>query len=297
MWYHLLRRQAEFIMDDNALAGIRILVTRAAGQAEKLTGRLLAHGASVEELALIEIKEPEDFADLDGCLSKLGNEGYDWLIFASANAVRYTVARAQTLQICLSEILLQSSVRTAVVGEATARAAAGFNLNVDFAPQKFVSDFLVKQFPDYPNLEGKRIFWPRTNIGREIIAEKFTEAGATVDCAIAYLTVTPQFSPAQAQNIVDRIRQGKIDIITLTSSQAAQNLAVLLQIGLGEENPGTIEVLLKNLKLAAIGPVTADTAKQYLGKIDVVADEHTMAGLTEALLASLKFKQKPFGQT
>ena len=279
--------------DDNALNGIRILVTRAVGQAEKLTGKLEAHGASVEELPLIEIKEPTDFSRLDYCLQNLHK--YDWIIFASANAVRHTMARAEVLQIPITKILLQYGVRVAVVGAATARVAAGFKLKVAFAPEQYVADFMVDQFPDYPELEGKNIFWPRTDIGRDVIAERLTAAGATVDCAVAYLTVTPQFSQEQADKIVRQLGENYFDAITLTSSSAAANLAMLLAMGLKDEgqNEARLKALLGHVKLAAIGPITASTAKKYLGKIDIEATDHTMAGLTEALLASLKFKQKP----
>ena len=280
--------------DENALTGIRILVTRAVGQAEKLTGKLQVHGAIVEELPLIEIKEPIDFGPLDLCLKKLHT--YDWIIFASANAVRHTLARAEALQIPLEGLLLQYGVRVAVVGAATARAAGAFKLKVDFAPRQFVSDFLVDEFPDYPKLEGKNIFWPRTNIGRDTILEGLSAAGATVDCAVAYSTVTPQFSKEQAKKLVGQLRENHFDAITLTSSFAAANLLTLLQMGLADQGASDhreIDSLLSQVKLAAIGPVTAATAKKYLGKIDIEAADHTMAGLTEALLASLKFKQKP----
>ena len=286
--------------EEQALIGIRILVTRAVGQAGKLTSKLQAHGAFVEELPLIEIKDPTDFGPLDKCLKSLPK--YDWMIFASANAVRHTMARAEALGVPIKEMLSQHSVAIAVVGAATARVAAGYDLKVAFAPEHFVSDSLVEQFPDFARLEGKNIFWPRTDIGREIIVEKLSEAGATVDCAIAYLTVTPQFSPEQAQKLVRQLEANYFDAITLTSSQAVKNLAAILKKGLPEsfENgfalddnaSAQLKALLLPVKLAAIGPVTAEAAKKYLGKIDIEATDHTMAGLTEALLASLKFRQK-----
>ena len=67
------------------LAGSRVLVTRAAHQAGKLSEGLRALGIEPVEVAVIEIRPPLDFAPLDRALRSLSN--YDWLILTSANTV------------------------------------------------------------------------------------------------------------------------------------------------------------------------------------------------------------------
>ena len=69
-----------------SLAGRRVLVTRAAHQAGKLSEGLRALGAEPVEVPLLEIHPPESFAALDTALLALGS--YDWLILTSANTVR-----------------------------------------------------------------------------------------------------------------------------------------------------------------------------------------------------------------
>ena len=68
------------------LAGRRVLVTRAAHQAGKLSDALRALGAEPVEVPVLEIGPPENLEPLDAALRKLAT--YDWLIFTSANAVR-----------------------------------------------------------------------------------------------------------------------------------------------------------------------------------------------------------------
>lgn len=75
----------------------RVLVTRAAHQAGKLSEGLRAAGFEAVEVPVLEIRPPATFAALDRALRQL--DGYDWLIFTSANAVRAVVERAAALGI------------------------------------------------------------------------------------------------------------------------------------------------------------------------------------------------------
>ena len=77
------------------LAGRRVLVTRAAHQAGKLSEGLRAKGAEPVEVPVLEIFPPEDFEPLDRALRQL--DEYDWLILTSANAVRALAERAAAL--------------------------------------------------------------------------------------------------------------------------------------------------------------------------------------------------------
>ena len=280
------------IKSEKPLAGLKVLVTRAQGQSEKFREMLVPLGAEVSEIPVIEISQTNDFAGLDNALGNLRD--YDWLIFASKNAVEHTLARAQTLGVSIDKV---PAVKLAAIGPATAGELLKNGLAVDFCPTNFVAEFLVEEFPNYPNLQGTKVLWPKTNIGRSLIADQLTAAGATVDTVIAYLTGLPGEHTDLARQLVDQLRAGKIDVITLASAQSARNLAKLISLGLSlEDGPtvpsATMTSLLAAVKIAAIGPVTAKAARQVLGKVDIEAAQYTMAGLTEALLASLKFGQK-----
>ena len=67
------------------LAGRTVVITRARAQAGEFAARLEAYGARIVACPTIEIVEPKSYAALDQALENL--YGYDWLIFASANAV------------------------------------------------------------------------------------------------------------------------------------------------------------------------------------------------------------------
>ena len=67
---------------------------------------------------------------------------------------------------------------------------------------------------------------------------------------------------------------GEIDIVTFASSSTVTNLLSLI---------GGEQEVLERVTVACIGPVTAATAAKAGLKVDIVAHEHTIPGLVEAL--------------
>lgn len=126
-------------MIEQPLAGRRILVTRAAHQAGKLSEALRELGAEPVEVPVLEIRPPESFDPLDRALRQLGV--YNWLIFTSANAVRTLVERIAAVGVRTGPL---PSLKVAAVGAATARAAQDVGFPVTFVPESYVAESLVE---------------------------------------------------------------------------------------------------------------------------------------------------------
>jgi uroporphyrinogen-III synthase len=114
------------------LVGKRVLVTRAAHQAGKLSEGLRALGAEPVEVPVIEIRPPSDFAPLDRVLRTL--DSYDWLILTSANTVHALAERAAALDLSLA---------ATTVGKATAEAARQVGFAVALVPETYVAENLI----------------------------------------------------------------------------------------------------------------------------------------------------------
>jgi uroporphyrinogen-III synthase len=69
-----------------ALAGKRVVVTRAAEQSESLLTALREQGAIAIALPLVAYAQPDDLRPLDDTIRNLGR--YDWVFLTSQNAVR-----------------------------------------------------------------------------------------------------------------------------------------------------------------------------------------------------------------
>ncbi len=319
------------------------MVTRAEEQADSFATLLQDQGATTIERALLAVHPASDYTKLDQALKDLGQ--YDWIIFASHNAVKFTLQRLKALGLSAQAL---SCCQLASIGAATSSSLNEVGLTVAFQPTAYVAESLAAELPQQTNLAGKRLLWPKTNIGRLLIAQELEAAGAKVDIAIAYESGLPANKEQLAVELVGLLQDKAIDIITLASAQTARNLGLVLELGLqlqmrGQMEPATERVteaisdvnpellsgatadteqplhpeaklmskrsqteaakadhkeklalakedLLASVKIAAIGPITASAAEQSLGRVDLVAKDHTLKGLA-ALLASLKFEQ------
>ncbi len=243
----------------SALAGLRIVITRAEEQAGELAARLTALGAEVIELATIAIAPASDYGPLDAAAASLAS--YDWLIFTSANGVRAFARRAD---------LSALRARVCAIGPATRRALEELGLKVDLVPERYVAESLVAAFASEP-LAGRRILLPRAAVARDVVPRELKRLGAEVDVVEAYRTVIPEDAQARAQAIFAAGR--KPDWIAFTSSSTANNFLAVAGKG-----------ALEGVRVASIGPVTSATLRGQGVAITAEAARYTIDGLIDAIL-------------
>lgn len=280
-------------MNDLPLQGLRIVVTRSKKQAAGLSSKFKDLGAEVYEFPVISITAPDSWAPLDEAIEKI--KRYDWVLFASANAVDAFVARSAQVGIGKEEL---DFTKFAVIGPGTASALEEYGIKPSFCPSTFIAETLVAEFPEYPNLQGKRILWPRTNVGRPYVLDRMTEAGAKVDVVEAYHTSLPANEQEIAERLTTLLWKNVVDVITLASAQSARNLKTILTSGinkkLGDKNfevpigMDSITYALEGVVIATIGPETSAAARKHLGRVDIEAKVFTIDGLVEAIVKGVQ---------
>ena len=247
------------------LAGRRILVTRAAHQAGKLSEGLRALGAEPVEVAVLEIRPPESFDALDAALRQL--DRYDWLILTSANTVRALVERAEILEIVLTQ---PTRLQVAAIGEATAVAARTAGLQVAFVPEAYVAESLVDGL--LAQAAGQRILVARAAVARDVISDALRAAGAEVDVVEAYRNVLPEAAPEQLrQTLVEGLSAA-----TFTSSSSATHLAEAARIA-------GIAWPFAGVQAVSIGPITSQTLRELDWPPAAEADASDIPGLIAAV--------------
>jgi uroporphyrinogen III methyltransferase/synthase len=251
--------------DTKPLFGKRVLVTRSREQASALSQQLRELGAEPLEYPAIEIAPPKDIAPLDEAIARLPT--YDWLIFTSANGVRALVDRMSEKG---TDIQALARPKIAAIGPATAQALAGYGLRVDYLPEVYTSEEIAAGIGD---VAGQRMLLPRAARAPKQLAQALRGKGAVVDEVAAYRTL----AVAAPDELKALLSDGQIDIVTFTSSSTVRNLVASLQ------GPTPADVLSRCL-VACIGPVTARTAARLGIRVDVVAREHTIPGLVEAIV-------------
>ena len=262
------------------LSGLRVLVGRARHQAGALSAGLRELGAEVLEVPFIEIRKPRSFRPLDAALKNLPK--YHWLILTSVNGVEAMWERIAKLR--LSKKQLQH-LRIAAIGPATMKAIQQKNVNVDIVPEQYVAESVVRKLRR--RVKGKRVLLVRAKVARDIIPCELRAAGAQVDVVEAYETIMPKSSRARLRATLEN-PQLRPDFITLTSSSTVRNFMTLMGTdGRGRPrhpNP------LNGVRLASIGPVTSSTLREFNLRVDIEANEYTIPGLIQAVIASVRSK-------
>jgi uroporphyrinogen III methyltransferase/synthase len=258
--------------DSRPLFGKRILVTRPREQAAEFVNLLEALGAQPIEAPMISIAPPHDWSQLDAACTHLSD--FDWIVFSSAHAVDAFIER---LLVSPLDFRALHGVRLCCVGPSTAEKLTRVGLKVDLVPSESRAEAVVRAIIEQGPVKGARVLLPRSDIGREVIAEELTKRGADVTEAIAYRTVAVDLEREGGPDIYRMLLDRAIDVVTFTSPSAVRNFVELL----GEDQTAD---LLKPTIVASIGPVTAEAATQYDIHSAVVPAHYTIAALVDAIV-------------
>jgi len=248
--------------ENRPLFGLRVVVTRAREQAGELVTRLQAQGAATVEVPAIEIRDPADGgAALAAAVGRLG--AYDWVVLTSSNGARRLLDAVRDRG---RDARAFAGARLAAIGPGTAEALAGANLAVDLVPPRFVAESLLDALPA-PSATGGRLLLVRAAVARDVLPEGLRSKGWDVDVVEAYRTEQAPLAEEQAAAVA------AADVVTFTSSSTVVNLLAAMA---GGSIPPVV---------AAIGPITAATAREHGLAVDVEAEVHTIDGLVDALVA------------
>ena len=219
------------------------MITRAREAGGAFAAGLRALGAEVTEFPTIEIVAPDSYAAIDAALARLAS--FDWVIFTSATGVERMLERMRTRGVDLRAL---SGAKLGAIGPATAARLAAHALAVAAMPREYRAEAIVEAI-GAERIRGARILIPRAQVAREVLPEMLMAAGAReVVVAPVYKTVKPTNAP------VERVREmataGTIDLVAFTSSSTVTNFCEMIGADVA-----------RGLKAAAIGPITAETAR------------------------------------
>lgn len=251
------------------LFGRRIAVTRARGQASEFSKLLREHGAEPIEFPTIKVTSPESFDALDEAIDNL--ESYDWLILTSSNGVRFFLER---LKVRDRDIRDLKGIKICAIGPGTAGEIEKLAIKVDFVPTEYRAEAIVDGLK-ISGIKGKNFLLPRAEEAREVLPREIRNFGGSVDVVTAYRSVTPI---NDREKMKDLLKEGKIDLITFTSSSTVRNFTEIFD---GDE----VTSLIKGITVASIGPITAETAGNLGIKTVIMPKKYTIAALTEAIVS------------
>jgi uroporphyrinogen III methyltransferase/synthase len=260
--------------ESKPLFGRRIVVTRSRDQASAFVEMLIDRGATTIEFPTIDVVPPASWDELDRAINTV--ETYSWLIFTSANAVRFFMDRLRSLG---KDLRTLKGVNICTIGPKTAETLGQYGLRADLVPSEFKAEGVLAALGGV-RVKGRKFLIPRAKVAREVIPDKLRELGADVTVATAYENVKPSADIERARKLFE---EKKIAVVTFTSSSTVHNFVEIL----GRKE---YKSLLDGVAVASIGPVTAKTAEEYGMKTDVMPEEYTIPALVDAIVGYFRKK-------
>lgn len=254
------------------LAGVRVLVTRPAHQAEPLAQLIEAAGGEAIRFPTLEIAAPRDPAALERRLAAL--DDFDLAIFISPNAVTQALPRLHGR--------LPARLVVAAIGRGTAQALTQAGVTAVIAPAEGSDSEALLALPPLQRVAGKHIVIFRGEGGRELLGDTLVARGAEVEFAECYRRVRPA---TDAAPLGARLLAGGIDIVTVTSVESLRNLHAMLDTAARER--------LRRTPIVVVGPRQAAAART-LGMLTEprVAQAASDAAILDAIKA-WRVSQKP----
>ena len=252
--------------ENKPLFGRRVLVTRSREQAGVLSEKIEELGGEAFEFPTIRIEPPVCYEPLDAAITKAGS--FDWIIFTSVNGVRFFFERMRHLK---ADIRSLGKARVCAIGPKTAEMLEEKGIIVEMIPEKFCAESIIEKMGEKLK-PGQKALLPRADLARPLLATSLRGLGVEVEEVVAYRTA---FTADKENILPEMLKAEEIDAVAFTSSSTVRNFVAFL----GEEE----RKRLKDLTIACIGPVTAQTAESLGLKVDVTAANYTIDGLVEAL--------------
>lgn len=254
------------------LTGRRIAVTRARDQAPELSAKLIALGAEPVELPLITISREISKQNLADTMLELGN--YDWMVFTSANGVRYFFEQFFVL---FGDIRALGLIRFACIGEATARAIEAFHLKVECQPSVATGEALADALIETGSLDSAKLLVITGNLNREILVTKLEEARAIIDQLQVYKT---EQSDLTDDPVAADFRKHGADAVLFASSSAVQSYAT-------QHKALRLSASAKIPLMGSIGPLTTETLIESGMALAFEAKKPSLDSLITALVKKL----------
>lgn len=254
----------QFVDTKRPLLGKRVLITRAREQAKELATPLEEQGAVVISFPTIEISPPPDWHPLDQAIERI--DQYHWICFTSVNGVKAFIKRLEDKG---KGVEVFAGKEVSAIGPRTQEELEARGIKVHLCPAEFRAEAVAEGLKAM-GIKGKKILLPRAKGAREVLPFALRGAGALVDEVEAYQVVTPKDHPPLSEVLAQRV-----DIVVFTSSSTVRHFMDLLT-----EKEG-----LNGIKIAVIGPITAQTVREYGLQPNIIPPRYTIPDLVEAIIA------------
>jgi len=258
--------------DARPLSGRRVVVTRPRDQARELVELLEDQGADVVVAPTVRMAPPADYRALDEACEKIGT--FDWVVLPTLAGTDVFLRR---LLAGPADIRSLHGVGICAIGQTAVDRFSALGVHVDAQPSEYRAEGIVDALSESRRLDGRRILIPRAEGVRDVLAAELRRAGAEVVEVAAYRVVKVLPGDTGEPDLYKKLLEQQVDILVFGNPSTAREFV---------DNYGAEALvdLLRTTLVACIGPVTAQALQAHGIRTDIVADDHTSAGLVAAIL-------------
>lgn len=197
---------------------------------------------------------------------------YDWVLLTSVNAVEH-LAKALRGSVGVDAV---RNKKLAVVGAATASAAATHGWTPAIVPEQYNAEAMLDAMAARTDIDGALALYPCAEGARDALADGLRALGATVDAIPVYRSAP---DPDGGREMRALALAGALDLVTVAAPSAVD---ALLDAVPPEH--------ARRLPVACIGPVTARAARVAGFPVRVESGAATIEGLVRSIVMSFTAK-------
>ncbi|MFQ6134540.1 MAG: uroporphyrinogen-III synthase [Nitrososphaerales archaeon] len=268
------------------LKGKSVVITRPKHQAGDLAEIVTRLGGRPRIVPTVEIGPVSNLEDVKKPLSLIASGKADVIIFMSQNGVLSFITLSEKLGLKDDALKSLSRMQVVAIGSKTRKRLEEQGVRVDLTPADHSSNGLAETLSRL-DLGGKVIAIPRTDRPTDYLTKKLAGRSAEIVQFPIYETRLPA-DRTEVLNLIEDILNGRVDIITFTSSATARNL-----FHIAEEHRLADQLrnmLNEKVVVASIGPVTKSTLESLGVNVHVTPQEYTIETMMEALDTYLENK-------
>lgn len=260
-----LREKLRFF-DNKPLFGRNIVITRDRKHAKETIEKFKDYGANVLSFPTIKLEAVKDLSDLDEEIKNL--DKYTHMAFTSVNGVEVFFKRLFELNF---DVRALGHIKFAVIGPKTKSALAKYGIIADIMPEKYVAESLYESLEKELSKDDN-ILIPRARIAREALIIDLEKITNVKEISI-YETVKEE---SNKERIINELEDLDNYDLVFTSASTFNNFKEILDCDLDK--------VMKNAKVASIGPITTKAIEDEGFNVDYQACEYTIDGIIKAII-------------
>jgi uroporphyrinogen-III synthase len=205
--------------------------------------------------------------------AEIKDQAFDWIIFANANTASFFINRLFALG---HDVRVLSGVKLAIADRDAAEILLEYGLVADFIPIRNAIEDIASELG---NTTGQRVLvscsamGPSNSSATKDLVDTLRAWGTQVETVSTH-TIQPTNPDPEAISV---LFDGSVKVATFTDPLGLTSLAKIL-------HDRSVADVLSPLTVACIDPATSDAAAALGVRVDLVADGHTIEGMTKTLV-------------